>query len=203
MTPEIKSKLDVIAQAALSTLPTLYFSYEAAETIIKEGIKGDFVECGVYAGAQCAAMGLALQQYGDNRKIHLFDSFEGIPEAGIYDQSSLSGESVSSIVNTMQFMSLWRINSSMLVYHKGWFAETIPNCKLNNISILRLDGDLYESTKTCLNGLFPALVKNGICIIDDYELTGCKKAVHEYFKNDLPIFTEIKGGYGPVWFRKS
>ncbi|OHB57731.1 MAG: hypothetical protein A2173_03795 [Planctomycetes bacterium RBG_13_44_8b] len=210
MTREEQAKLDIIAQAALSTLPTLYFSFDAAETIINEGIEGDMVECGVYAGAQCAAMALAVQKHQDKRKIHLFDSFEGIPQAGPNDDPCLSGESVSSIENTQHFMKLWGIDPERLVYHKGWFKDTIAFCGIDKIAILRLDGDLYESTKICLRGLYPALVKKGFCIIDDYALSGCKKAVSKYFcdlvitkKGKLPEFIPIKGGHGPVWFRKS
>lgn len=205
MTSEIQQKLDIIAQAALSTKSTLWFSYQAAEECIAEKMKGDFVECGVYAGAQCAAMALACQEHNDHRKIHLFDSFEGIPPAGPDDDPRLSGQSVSDIQNTQKFMKLWGIEPERLVYHKGWFIDTIPVAGIEKIAILRLDGDLYSSTLTCLKGLYPALVKDGICIIDDYQLDGCRKAFVEYFlqrRIDRPDVVPIKGGEGPVWFRK-
>lgn len=204
MTPDEQAKLDIISQAALSTRPTLYFSFEAAERCILEGIPGDFVECGVYAGAQCAAMALACQKHKDNRKIHLFDSFAGIPQAGPHDDPRLSGESVSSIENTQHFMALWGIEPERLVYHAGWFADTVPSANIDEIAVLRLDGDLYESTLTCLLGLFPKLVTNGYCIIDDYALGGCRKAVQEYFgQYHVPDIHPIEGGNGPVYFRKS
>ena len=204
MTPETRTRLDVIGQAARSTLPTLYFSYEAAETVILEGHKGDFVECGVFAGAQCAAMALACQAYGDNRKIHLFDSFEGIPDAGPQDDARLSGQSVSSLENTQKFMALWGIENKRLVYHKGWFKDTLPKTSIPRIAILRLDADLYASTKICLDCLYPSLVEGGYLIIDDYALDGCRMAVHEYFvahRIDIK-FSYIEKSNGPAYCRK-
>ena len=63
---------------------------------------------------------------------------------------------------------------------KGWFSESLPSFK-EEITILRLDGDWYKSTYTCLQYLFPKVVKNGIIIIDDYYMwDGCSKAVHDY-----------------------
>jgi O-methyltransferase len=64
-----------------------------------------------------------------------------------------------------------------------------------------LDGDLYESTKICLEYLFPKIVKGGYLAIDDYALTGCRLAVTEYLeKQNIKLtFTPIEGGGGPVW----
>ena len=204
MTPEIKAKLDVIAQAALCYLPTLYFSYEQADSHIQLGTKGDFVECGTYAGAQCAAMALACQWHNDDRKIHLFDSFEGIPDAGPEDDSRLSGQSVSSLENTKGFMEKWSIDPSRLVYHPGWFTYTLGIAHIPEIAILRLDADLYESTRICLEKLYQYVVPGGTVIIDDYLLDGCKKAVHDFERehNYNFILNEIEGGHGPVWFTK-
>lgn len=204
MTPTDKTQLDIIAQAALSTLPTLYFSFEAAETCIIEGIGGDFVECGVYAGAQCGAMALACHKHTEPRKIHLFDSFQGIPQAGPMDDPLLSGESVSSLENTKHYMDLWGIDPERLVYHVGWFKDTVPAAEIESIAILRLDGDLYESTKVCLKHLYPHLSAGGFCIIDDYALHGCRMAVKEYLaKHQLePKIDRIEGGGGPAYFRK-
>lgn len=205
MTPEDKAQLDIIAQAALSTLPTLYFSFEAAHVCIKEGVPGDFVECGVFAGAQCGAMALACQKHEEPHRIHLFDSFQGIPEAGPMDDPRLSGESVSSLENTQKFMhKCWKIDPDWCVYHVGWFKDTIPDAQIEQIAILRLDGDLYESTKVCLKYLYPKLSANGFCIIDDYALSGCRMAVREYLgKNQLePKIREIEEGNGAAYFRK-
>lgn len=208
MTPDEKKQLDIICQAALSNGPTLYFSFEAAEKCILDKIPGDFVECGVYAGAQCAAMALACRKHGAMRKIHLFDSFKGIPRGGHRDPACLTGQSVSSLENTKHFMAKWGIDESRLVYHPGWFRDTIPVSDIGDIAILRLDADLYRSTKIALEHFYPKLVHDGFCIVDDWSLKGCCAAVCEYFAPSPSEIAaqlgmkRISGDDGPTYFRK-
>lgn len=65
---------------------------------------------------------------------------------------------------------------------KGWFNETLPSFpKSNETTLLRLDGDCYDSTMTCLEHLYPLVQKGGLVIIDDYFVwDGCSRAVHDY-----------------------
>src|SRR6185369_7750988 len=81
--------LDNVALAALSSKETLLSTYDLARNVIERGVPGDFVECGVFGGAQCAVMARAikdqrLEDYQD-RRVHLFDSFEGVPAQGEHD----------------------------------------------------------------------------------------------------------------------
>jgi O-methyltransferase len=66
----------------------------------------------------------------------------------------------------------------------GWFQETLPKARnlIGEISLLRLDGDLYESTLVCLRNLYPSVVRGGFVIIDDYGLKGCRMACEFYFE---------------------
>lgn len=202
-----KKRLDSFAALVLTERATLDFSFILAEKCIADGVLGDFVECGVFAGSQCAAMAYACQKHGDNRKIHLFDSFEGVPEAGPNDDPRLSGVSKCSLEQCYGYMTkTWEIESERLVFHRGWFEDTIPlvieKGTITEIAILRLDGDLYESTKTTLC-LLALVVCGGYCIIDDYHLEGCRKAFHEHMNNNQ-LFCDlhaIKDGNG-VYFRK-
>jgi len=77
-----------------------------------------------------------------------------------------------------------------LEIHKGWFEETMPVNTVGDIAILRLDGDLYNSTMVCLSFLFPKVIKGGVLIVDDWELPGSKLACIEYFDTI---------GYYPEW----
>lgn len=206
MTPEDKKKMQSIYPLALSRMQTVDFSFEIAEKCIKGGIEGDFVECGVFAGAQCAAMAHACKKHKDFRNIHLFDTFEGIPQAGEHDDKSLSGKSVCSMDKCFHYLTeTWGFEAERFVFHPGLFADTVPNAMqfIQKIAILRLDGDLYESTKDAMQ-LYPKLVKGGFLIIDDYALTGCRRAINEYFGPGaiLPLVKEIEGGAGPVYIRK-
>ena len=100
----------------------------------------------------------------------------------------------------------WVINFDVRFTISNWTAmDRLRNRKLapvGKLALLRLDGDLYESTRVCLEGLYPHLTVGGFCIIDDYALAGCRRAVDEYFsqKAETPAMIEIGGG--PVWWRK-
>lgn len=72
-------------------------------------------------------------------------------------------------------------NGCHVVTRVGWFEEVLPVNPVPPISILRLDGDLYNSTYVCLKYLYPKVIKGGICIIDDFALSGCRDSVNDYF----------------------
>lgn len=172
-----------------STWETIELSYQCAKYAIDNNIEGVFVECGVAAGNNLAAMCKAGRHgYG-------FDSFEGIPWAGPEDteQPGLgeinagkfgilesSGITVHTIENVIADFKKYELENYSLI--KGWFQHTVRNFT-QPISVLRLDGDLYESTWECLWYLYPLLSKGGILIIDDWNLEGCRKAFDRYFSH--------------------
>lgn len=176
-----------------STWQTIELSYQCAKWTIDNGIQGDFVECGVACGNNLAAMCLA-GGHGIG-----FDSFEGIPWAGEHDTEQpgigrkdvskhgileSSGVTVHDIEDVKKNFERWGLTNYELV--KGWFQDTVihDDRRPYLISVLRLDGDLYESTKICLEYLYPRLSKGGILIIDDWQLEGCQKAFYDYFNYD-------------------
>jgi len=202
--------LDNVALAALSSKETLLATYDLARNVIERGVPGDFVECGVFGGAQCAVMARAIMErpdgYGPSgfdyrRRVHLFDSFEGVPAPGEHDLEWVhpAGISLCTLEGVKQHMAEWGIPEELLVYHQGWFKDTLwqaTDCQrstwINKIAILRLDGDLYESTKVCMEHLYPLVSVGGWVIIDDFGLSGARKA-----------FLESIGDTGPAYFVKS
>ncbi len=72
--------------------------------------------------------------------------------------------------------------------HEGWFEDTVPAAQIGQIALLRLDGDLYESTKVCVQHLFPKLSVGGWCIVDDWNLDGCRAAIAETVGHLAPIY---------------
>lgn len=174
-----------IAQRALSTLHTVQASHDIAAAAIRANVPGDLVECGVFAGAQAAAMALAAR--GTGRKVHLFDSFTGIPAGGARDLEwkHPEGTSACSIEAVKAHMREWGIADDDVVYQQGLFSETM-GADLGPIAVLRLDGDLYESTRVCLNALYPKLSVGGWLIVDDFGLSGARAAVDEYFSKQYP-----------------
>lgn len=196
--------LQQIGQHAYSHPETIQSSYDLAAHMIENNIEGDFVECGVAAGAQLMAMALANKEKSGDKRFWGFDSFEGIPMAGEFDDVQVgigeiqhdkyapiserlvsSGITVHSLESVIFNFTNYGLYSSSVRFVKGWFQNTLPvmSDKIEKISILRLDGDLYESTLVCLEHLYPKVSKGGAVIIDDYALTGCRIAVEHYFKS--------------------
>lgn len=188
-----------------STWETIELSYQMAKDMIDKDIPGDWVECGVAAGNNLAAMCAA------GRRGFGFDSFQGIPWAGPNDDQQpgmteipeikegiSSGITVHTKANVELDMKKWGIENYILI--EGWFKDTIPGQRLiKEIAILRLDGDLYESTLIPLVELYPLLSKGGILIMDDWNLAGCRKAFEDYFTLDKP---EMILDNGVTYWRK-
>ena len=176
---------------------TAFFTnLEISKTI--QDIQGDIVECGVWKGGMIASL---AQLHGNDRNYWLFDSFEGLPQAKDIDgvkakkwQSDVDSEyyydnCTADIKDAEMAMTLADCKNYHLV--KGWFNKGLFDKKSpNEIALLRLDGDWYDSTMICLKSLFPKVVKNGIVIIDDYySWEGCSKAVHDYLSKCKSTFT--------------
>lgn len=208
-------RLNIFAQRALSTKETVYNSFGLAEDMILKNVEGDFVECGVFAGTQVAAMSHAIQKHNSKKKVHCFDSFEGIPMAGKHDieirgcigkpteEGALktTGVSACSLEQVRAHLKEWGFPMEYFHFYKGWFQNTVPSCNIDKIALLRLDGDLYESTKVCLEHLGPRVQKGGVIIIDDWALDGCQKAVREWWKqhNISPVIHTVPNST-PVYF---
>lgn len=202
MTNHSRRTMDIIAGSALSSRATLEATYMMTEDVLRRGVPGDLVECGVFAGAQIAAMALAFRDHFDDSRfplmardrfgwplqcgkfrIHLFDSFTGIPQCGPHDEQFLAsgkqaGESACSRDQVEENLKRWELPKWLFVWHEGLFEDTISVCRIGKIALLRLDGDLYESTKACMP-LLDLVSPGGWVIVDDYHLTGCRKAIHE------------------------
>lgn len=151
-------------------------------------IEGDYVECGVWRGGMSAAIAEVL---GKQKSIHLFDSFEGLPpakdidgkEALAWQQNTSSPAYFDNCSAEESFVheAMKLAKHAHYKTYRGWFEKTLSTYEKNPISILRLDGDWYDSIKTCLNHLFPFVVPGGLIILDDYHTwDGCAKAVHDY-----------------------
>jgi O-methyltransferase len=174
--------------------------------IAKRKIPGDIVECGVWRGGSMMAVALSLLAEQDlSRTLYLFDTFRGMPPPSGIDRD-WRGEMASSLLEKADRSDLiWacasieevRANLGATDYPseqvrliEGRVEDTIPRRAPEQISILRLDTDWYESTKHELIHLYPRLSIGGILIIDDYGAwEGARKAVDEYIdENELALF---------------
>ena len=152
-------------------------------------IPGAVVECGVWKGGMSAGI---AEVCGRDRAYYLFDSFEGLPPAKKIDgawaqkwqkESHLpTHHNNSSADISFSQEAMRRTGVTRCTITKGWFEKTLPGFQAEGgIAILRLDGDWYESTMTCLSCLYPQVNPGGVIIIDDYHaFEGCARAVHDY-----------------------
>ena len=158
------------------------------QTVIKENIEGDLIETGVWRGGACIFMRGILAAYGqENRKVYVADSFKGLPkpDPGKYPADKLDklyqidylAVSKAEVENNFKKYGLL---DEQVVFLKGWFKDTLPQAEIKKLAVLRLDGDMYESTMDALSNLYPKLSLGGFCIIDDYALAGCRAAVDDF-----------------------
>lgn len=154
------------------------------ETVIKDDIKGDLIETGVWRGGGCIFMRGVLAAYGiEDRRVFVADSFEGLLKPDVDKYPNDKGDKLHAV----EYLSVseeevkknflrYNLLDKQVVFLKGWFKDTLPDAPIEKLSVLRLDGDMYESTIDALNNLYPKLSQGGFCIIDDYALKGCKKS---------------------------
>lgn len=180
------------------------------ETALKESVPGDFIETGVWRGGSSIFMRAILDAYGDaRRKVWVADSFAGLPppnasqypadKGDIHYKLKFDAVSLETVQSNFRKFGLLDEN---VVFLKGWFKDTLPSAPIGPISIMRLDGDMYESTMQALEALYPKLSPRGFCIIDDYGLARCKQAVDD-FRQKNSIHAPIqKTDWTGIFWRK-
>jgi O-methyltransferase len=156
------------------------------ETVLKERVPGDLIETGVWRGGACILMKAILELHGVNdRSVYLADSFEGLPAPALeadrdYDlsENSYLAVSVEEVRTAFQKFGLL---DEQVKFLKGWFKDTLPTAEVDCLALLRLDGDLYESTIHVLNSLYAKVSPYGFVIVDDYHTwPPCKLAVDDF-----------------------
>jgi O-methyltransferase len=159
------------------------------EDILTNNVPGCFVETGVWRGG-CSIFAKAVlrQHRADDRIVWCCDSFEGMPSPSTVDLSIDSKSDFADreylvateeqVVNNFRKFGLLDSNVRFL---KGWFRDTLPTAPISKIAILRMDGDLYDSTMDALNNLYHKISIGGYVIVDDYKSwKGCRQAVDEF-----------------------
>ena len=199
LTPEMRNTIERAVPCTMTSRERLAALCMAVEYVVGNRIPGAFVECGVWKGGSSMAAALTYRQFGrEDVDLFLFDTYEGMSEPSEEDIQRVSGKPAKHLLSTSKRNELVWAYAPMdevrrnlastgypadhLHFVKGKVEDTIPTGAPEQISILRLDTDWYESTKHELVHLFPRLSKNGILIVDDYgDWAGARKAVDEYF----------------------
>lgn len=185
---------------------------ELVERTLSDNVPGDYIETGVWRGGACIIMRGVLEAYGvRDRRVFCADSFEGLPRPDAknypadrrdrlfaFDELAVSEEAVR------RNFAAYDLLDEQVVFLKGFFKDTLPRLGAERFALIRLDGDMYESTMDALVNLYDKLSSSGFVIIDDYGgLKNCKRAVHDFLdqRNLRPDIKAIDDS--GVWWQKS
>jgi len=158
------------------------------EQVVADGVPGDLLEAGVWRGGAAIFMRAALAALGDtDRLVWVADSFEGLPKpdpkhaADRGDQHWTQAALAVSLEQVKRNFSRFNLLDQQVRFLQGWFCDTLPTAPIEQLAVLRADGDMYGSTIDILNSLYPKLSMGGFAIIDDYgAVPACRAAVEDY-----------------------
>jgi O-methyltransferase len=157
-------------------------------SIVNDNIEGDMIEAGVWRGGASILMRAILKELNiTDKKVWVADSFKGLPKpASEYPADKGNRLHAKNIFK----VSLTEVKSNFLKYElldeqvvflEGWFKDSLPAAPINKLSLIRLDGDMYESTIQSITALYPKLSEGGYIIVDDYNaFEACQKAITDY-----------------------
>lgn len=170
----------------------IFQSLLAVKHVIESGIEGAIVECGVWRGGMSILMAGMIKVLGAQRKLYCYDTFAGMTKPGIEDGFVGDGEDIQAVVKSASSLAEVKNNferagflDDNVVFVEGDVLQTLNDASNlpEKIAVLRLDTDMYASTRKQLEVLYPRLSSGGVLIMDDYGAwVGCKTATDEYFK---------------------
>ncbi|SDN00430.1 O-methyltransferase [Lentzea albidocapillata subsp. violacea] len=192
--------------AAMTDFERLNAIYWALSTNLIHKVPGAIVELGCNAGLTSVWLARIIQDLAPERELHLFDSFEGLPQPGVLDSYLKEGDCLASIDQLKMNFDAWELPQPEV--HQGWFEQTLPDGCPPEICFAYLDGDFYDSITTSLTHVYPKLAPGGVILVDDYcdldanprawdGLPGVKKACDDYFGENAPQL-EVLGGVGDL-----
>jgi hypothetical protein len=176
---------------------------QAVEYVLRTEVPGSIVECGVWRGGSMMAAARTLLAAGEtSRDLYLFDTYEGMsaPTGSDRDYQGAAAEDLlrrsprddnevwcyAGLEDVRTNLESTGYPAGRMHFIEGKVEDTIPSAAPEEIAILRLDTDWYESTKHELVNLYPRLKPGGVLIIDDYgHWEGARQATDEYFDGSL------------------
>ncbi len=187
--------------------------------VLADDIPGDLVETGVWRGGVIILMRAILAAYGDTeRRVWACDSFEGLPDPDVdrypADVEFVLADSMErDFTKQVLVVPLDRVKANLARYEllddrvlflKGWFKDTLPSAPIEQIGVLRVDGDLYESTMDALVHLEPKVSPGGFIIVDDYNgIDACRQAVDNYRATHSIVDQINEIDWTGVWWQRS
>lgn len=186
---------------------------ECVEDILKTGVRGDLIETGVWRGGATIFMRAILRAYGvTDRSVWVADSFQGLPPPNPAkypedegDRHHTVSQLAISIEEVKENFKKYDLLDAQVRFLKGWFSDTLPHAPIRQLALIRLDGDMYESTMDALVNLYPKLSAGGYLIVDDWgAVDACRRAIEDY-RTKHSITDEIHpiDGKAIYWKRSS
>jgi O-methyltransferase/8-demethyl-8-(2,3-dimethoxy-alpha-L-rhamnosyl)tetracenomycin-C 4'-O-methyltransferase len=185
---------------------------ELAQRVIDESIPGDFVEAGVWRGGCCILMrGILAANAIKERKVYAIDSFEGLPppQPELFPQDEglnlhLHTELAVSLEQVKANFDRYGLLDEQVIFVKGLFQDTLAPLDAGPFALIRLDGDLYESTYVALEALYPKLSPGGFIILDDYKLIPSVQAAALDYRMRMGIDSPMHDvDWNAVWWQKA
>lgn len=184
-----------------------------ARRLDREGIHGDFIECGVCNGGTAAILACFASRSRMSRTAWLFDSFQGMPKTTPEDGDACDGHTaedhigkeVGDPARVKEVLNMVGANLSRVRIIPGWFQDTFPSVSttVSQIALLNIDSDWYRSVKLCLETFYDRVVPGGFVSFDDYgHWPGCRTAVDEFFRQRQLPYRLKRVDYTAHWFRK-
>ncbi|MCX3060106.1 TylF/MycF/NovP-related O-methyltransferase [Streptomyces beihaiensis] len=171
----------------------------ATRHVVRHGIPGDIVECGVWRGGSMQACARTLLHCGaTDRDLYLFDTYEGMTPPTDEDLRRDGRAAADLLAAQGKDRPIWAVATlddvksgfeqvpypaERVHYVRGKVEDTVPGQAPEQIAVLRLDTDWYASTRHELDHLYDRLVPGGVLLIDDYGYwQGSRQAVDEFLE---------------------
>ena len=181
-----------------------------AEHCLREGIDGDFIETGVWKGGATILLAGVLQAWGNkDKKVFVADSFAGLPppDENKYpldkgDTHHTREDLAIGLDEVKANFARFELLSDRIVFIEGFFEESLRSAPVDDLALLRLDGDMYGSTMTVLEQLYHKLSVGGFLILDDWLLSGARQALLD-FRDRVGITEPLYQDFSGVYWQKA
>jgi hypothetical protein len=136
-------------------------------------LPGHFAEFGVFRGGTALLAAKVLEAAGENRELHLFDSFAGMP---VTSQGEAFKEGDFGQTSEAAVRALLAPVRARVQFHMGYIPDTFRDIDLPQLAFAHVDVDLYQSVLDCVEFVYPRLTPGGILLFDDYGFPSCTRA---------------------------
>jgi hypothetical protein len=180
---------------------------ECLDNVRINNLSGDIIETGVWRGGASIFAKLYCDFYGLNKKIFVADSFIGLPPPEHEEDAGDNHHTIDSLrISLSQVQDNFKLYNALdtnVIFLEGWFSDTLPNNnQIQELCLLRMDGDMYKSTMDVFDSCYDKVVSGGQIIIDDFCIVNCQKAVNKFREENNIIESITRIDQCGIWWVK-